>query len=113
MLSLTVHRCSLCSPGGPAFQTTNALQQHLRRKHGIRNELRQYVDGSGRCPVCKTQFSSRVHALEHLRETRRQNRCRTAVSGGQVKRLSKSTVDALDAHDRKCRREARQAKQHP
>ena len=36
------HLCSLCNKG---FETEKALLQHKRRKHGVRNDIRAYIDG--------------------------------------------------------------------
>ena len=65
--------CSLCV-GGPAFKSAKALASHVRIKHKVTNPLNTYVDDSGICPVCHTNFFSRARVLTHFSETRIRNK---------------------------------------
>jgi hypothetical protein len=107
------HICVAClETGCPAiFVSEKALMCHQRSKHGQRNPLRIYLDGSGVCPVCRAQFGSRTRALAHASERRHRGKtsvtCRSVLEAGGIAPLSADRVAALDAADGKCRREAR------
>eukprot|EP00973_Karenia_brevis_P027721 3820619-Karenia_brevis.AAC.1 len=61
--------CELCE-AKPAFKSAKALASHQRAKHKFRNPLGAYLDDSGICPVCGTNFHNRVRVLAHVSDTR-------------------------------------------
>ena len=84
---------------------------HMRTKHAQKSALRTYLDGSGRCPVCLTQFESRIRCLAHVSEKRfrgkAQESCRSKLEAGGFLALPHALVSALDAADALLRRGAR------
>ena len=100
------HSCHVCNPV-QVFATSRALESHQRSKHGVRNFMKSYIDGSGRCPSCKTQFKARVSLLNHVND-RRRPKCKEFILE-QCQPLEPSTVSELDANDNELRRAARRA----
>ena len=109
------HVCTICQCNGvavaPSFPTEKDLLSHKRAKHGIKCNARLYIDSDATCPVCLTQFGSRLRAIAHLSDQRR-TQC-----SSQLLRLTlvhPERVASLDALDRAERREAqRDGKSHP
>ena len=56
-------RCPICSE---VVSKGISFSRHLVLIHQFRQPERVFVDGSGRCPVCWMQFSSRGGVLAHL-----------------------------------------------
>ena len=108
-------RCLECSNGSVVvgFMTSRALHTRARVKHNKRNMLRFYLDGSGICPVCRTQFESRLRVLAHVSETRCRGKsritCRSVLESGKARLIEASEVARLDELDRIQRRTARRA----
>jgi hypothetical protein len=75
--------CDLCPAPGPSFSTAKARDQHLRVKHGITSSVKMYIDGSGICPICMTNFRSRSRVIAHVSDTRRP-KCRNKIFRGRV-----------------------------
>ena len=96
--------CQACSA---TFHTARARDSHARIKHGARAPQRWYAPASGTCPVCATEFRSRLRLLAHLCDSRR-TRCWTTITSKPkaFKKLDKVTLDRLDAEDTKTRRNA-------
>jgi hypothetical protein len=106
-----VHRfvCSIClAQPRPAFSTEKALSCHMRSKHGMRSPVKQYIDGTGICPVCGTNFLTRIRVIAHLSDVRRP-KCRNVLLSGSRAPLPPSVQQALEELDRTTRREALQA----
>ena len=103
--------CHMCSNAvKPAFATMKALGQHQRIKHQIRTEVRNYVDDSGFCPVCSTNFQSRIRVIAHLSDTRPSRcKCRDEVLSGRYEQLPGHVVVQLDGVDKQLKRDARRA----
>ena len=98
--------CDECPQPAPAYATSKGLACHKRKKHGRRTELRFFVDGSGVCPVCKTQLFTRLRVITHLSDKRYVKACRDAVASGQIPRLPEEEVLRLDDLDKLARRQA-------
>ena len=75
------------------FATEKALNAHRRTKHGVRTEVRMYVR-DGKCPVCATDFKSRLRCIAHLSDTRRP-KCRDRVLSGECTVLTPVEVLGL------------------
>ena len=106
--ALPSNMCSICSQ---CFGSSRALSMHMRTKHAQKSALRTYLDGSGRCPVCLTQFESRIRCLAHVSEKRfrgkAQESCRSKLEAGGFLALPHALVSALDAANALLRRGAR------
>ena len=101
--------CAMCpSRPRPAFATEKALACHMRTKHGIRSPVKQYIDGSGICVVCHTDFQTRIRVISHLSDIRRP-KCRNILLSGTFEPLLIDVQHALEELDRTTRREALQA----
>jgi hypothetical protein len=103
------HQCVLCGDGRldkPSFPTEKALKMHMRVVHKIRNIIRLYVDEAGVCPICKTDFKTRLRCIAHLSDVRRP-RCREQLLSGSHPLLTSSRLQELDEKDRMSRRSAR------
>ena len=97
--------CSICgATERKQFSNQKALLAHVRAKHGIRTEVRRYVK-DGICPICRTDFKSRIRCIAHLSDTRRP-KCMDRVLGGECAALPEVFVRELDSHDRIARRKA-------
>ena len=107
--------CAECSA---TFASTRALSTHTRAKHGQRTVLRNFVDGSGVCLVCRVTFSNRLRVIAHVSKKRCRGKatrsCRDVLLSGVVPELDSSRVERLDASDAILRREAkRRGRSHP
>ena len=98
--------CTRCSGSSHSFASQKALDQHCRRVHGIKSSIREFVDGSGICPVCETNFHTRLRVLAHLSDKRR-TKCSSALQSGTFERLPSTEVTRLDQADAQARRAAR------
>ena len=90
----------------PSFASSKALSSHKRIVHGVRNEIRNYVDGSFKCFACKSVYGSRLAVLTHLSDHRRP-KCREFVLAN-APRLAPELVAKLDAVDSAFRKQAQQ-----
>ena len=103
------YACDVCSK---VFASSRALSAHMRGAHRQRSNLRVFVDGSGTCPICRTQFASRIQALAHVSERRKRAKtptvsCRDRLEAGAIPPLNPEVVLRLDAADKAARGIAR------
>ena len=94
-------RCNLCDSQA-VFATRKALLMHQRIKHGVRTIARLYVDGSGICPGCGTNFRQRLRCIAHLSDARRP-KCHMRMLASDFKILHNDEASRLDALDRDLR----------
>jgi hypothetical protein len=94
--ALALHACPACTA---RFPSARALAQHARIKHGVRSEWRLYIGADATCPACALSFSSRLRAVAHLSDPRRNRTCRQFVQDGHAPVLEQETLAALDALD--------------
>ena len=92
-----------------AFATAKARDQHLRIQHGVRCLQRSFAPASAVCPVCGTQFGSRLRLLAHLCDSRRTT-CWYTIRGNPIQYppLPAAQVAELDEADILRRRSAQQ-----
>ena len=103
------HVCQICSDATSAsFPTAQGLAQHMRIKHKQRSSVHNFVDDSGVCPDCASNFVSRIRVIAHLSDTRPSRcRCRNVVlTGDVVPELSPEIVDKLNSRDRELKKQA-------
>ena len=101
------HVCSLCiSACSASFPTAQPLAQHMRIKHEKRSSIQNYVDDSGVCPCCCTNFVTRIRVIAHLSDTRVSRcRCRIAILNGEiVPEIHPSIVVKLNSRDRELKK---------
>ena len=98
------YSCTHCSDR--AFGTRQALQTHMRVKHGVRNIMRLYASHDCKCQACHTVFSTRLRLLAHL--NRQANQCGEWVLTNCAP-LPDEEVAALDEIDALARRSAHKA----
>jgi len=105
--------CPTCAQRGvdASFASSKALRAHQRAKHGTRNPLRVYLDGSGICPVCHVNFGARTRVLIHVTDQRVRGRCTDScgayLAAGHLPALPPEAVTDLDKTDGRLRKEAR------
>jgi len=105
-------QCSQCVPP-VAFSTGKALQSHMRTKHRVRSSISMYIDDSGLCPICSTNFRSRIRVISHLSDVRRP-KCRDCILTGCVPVIADSLYVQLQERDKQLRRKAlHQGHTHP
>jgi len=102
--------CSLCA-ARPAFKNAKALASHMRSKHKVTSPLNKYIDTSGICPVCRTNFFSRTRVLAHVSETRVRNKtgrktCRQKLLAGDFPEITSTIFADAAIASRTERREA-------
>ena len=103
------HVCQLCIGASAAsFPTAQGLAQHMRITHRKRSIIHNFVDNSGVCPNCATNFVFRICVISHLSDTRPSRcRCRNAVLFGDiVPELSPEFVAKLNSRDREFKKQA-------
>ena len=91
-----------------SFPTEKALGAHARTKHGDRTPIKQYVDDTGVCPICKSFYRTRIRVIAHLSD-RRRPMCRDLVLAGEVPLLDPNIAAQLEDRDRQLLRDARKA----
>ena len=96
--------CEECN-GRPSFASTKALLQHKRMIHGYRDDVCEYIDGSGVCLACQTNNNSRWRCLAHVCDTRRQA-CRTVIINGNILAIHPNRLQRLECIDREARKPA-------
>jgi len=96
--------CHLCV--GVNFATNQALLQHLRTKHKLKQQIATFVDGSGVCPACKSKLHTRLRVLKHLSDKRRRS-CANQILSGDFAPVDADTLAKLEDDDRQAIRAAR------
>ena len=99
-----LHSCKTCVQ---SFPSSKSLKAHMRRKHGVRCLQRLHAEANGVCPVCRTDFHTRLRCLAHLCDFRR-TRCWNAIllDPNSFPPLPLDRVAALDEIDKDFKREA-------
>ena len=105
MAMVCQHVCETC-PNRPAFASAKALHQHCRKMHGYRDPTAKYINGSGVCPACKTNFKTRLRVLAHVSDVRRP-KCRDVILSGAFPEMSCADLSKLALADREARKQAR------
>ena len=100
---------TLC--GGVAFETYKQLCAHQRAKHGMRNSVVPLVGDISACPICGTDFRSRLRLMTHLSETRLRSKfatttCRQQFLAKFTEVAPEESLNILNLRDRKARRSA-------
>ena len=98
------HQCPECEA---CLADEKAMDQHRRRKHGVRQMQRFYANGDGICPVCKARLCTRLRLLSHLSDKRRPKCWNVIRSAPAQHKLADALVEKLDESDRVERLNAR------
>ena len=61
-----VARLLQCGQCTLKFASEQSRSLHLFKAHGVKNQMRQYVEGTF-CPVCLRQFWTRERVVNHIR----------------------------------------------
>ena len=108
--------CAQCD--GVAFETSKQLLAHQRAKHGLRNPIVYLVGDFSICPICGTDFRSRIRLIAHLSETRIRSKympsnCRHEFLARAPKTLDPAVTERLNKIDRAARHVAvKQGRSH-
>ena len=86
---LAEFRCQACA--GKLFASKKALDQHMRIKHKVLNPIASRLPDTMRCPVCQSDFHSRMQLVAHLSDTR----VRSRVRGKSYHSVFMASHDAL------------------
>lgn len=97
-------RCDSCDA---SFPTNKALLQHKRIAHKQTAPIKAFIDDSGVCPACKTDFLERHRVMRHVSDSRRPA-CRTQIMS-TLPVQSPELVAAWEARDNERVRLARRA----
>ena len=110
-LAVPTFPCEVC---GNIVSTAKACLQHCRVKDKMRCYEAQFVDDSGRCPVCRTNLVTRLRVLRHLCDPRRNRKCRLALAEGRVEAQPLESLLAWEHADKVARQQAmREGRIHP
>ncbi|CAK0883470.1 unnamed protein product, partial [Prorocentrum cordatum] len=90
-----------------SFPTNKALLQHKRIAHKQTAPIKAFIDDSGACPACKTDFLERHRVIRHVSDSRRPA-CRTQIMS-TLPAQSPELVAAWEARDNERVRLARRA----
>ena len=82
------------------------MASHRRTKHGVRNDIRLYVQNAV-CPCCLTDFQQRLRCIAHLSDPRRP-KCRSWILENVVQ-IPDAVARKLDLQDNELRKAARRA----
>ena len=93
--------CDRCEA---TFCSHHGLQSHRANFHGIGRWYRAYVDGTGLCPACSSNFFSRSRCIAHLR---RAHRCLHFLREHPALELDHKTLHDAAVAERQAKREAR------
>ena len=90
--------CNVCNKH---FSSNKSLMEHNGVVHGEKSLMGWYGDADGICPVCKTNFRTRIRLLKHLCDSRR-TMCRDSIleNSSLYSRLTDCRVFDLDDFDR-------------
>jgi len=108
--AIDLFKCLHCDD---AFPTSKARDMHMRIRHGVRCEWRKFIGKDNACPHCAVVFSTRLRAIAHLNDPRRNIACREAVQSGKHKAISDKLLAEYDEQDRITRKEAFKAGRSP
>ena len=100
-----------CAQCGDAFLTSKARDAHSRSKHGTRCSVNDYIGDVSVCPVCHTEYRSRLRLLAHLSDTRirskhRGTSCNAEFLASKPKRIDAEVLAELHKKDRLSRNAA-------
>jgi len=95
--------CDRCEA---TFCSHHGLQSHRANFHGIGRWYRAYVDGTGLCPACGSNFFSRSRCIAHLR---RAHRCLDFLRANPALELDHGTLHEAAVAERRAKRLAREA----
>ena len=84
--------CELCA--NVVFQSQKALDQHKRVKHKIRTPVADLVGDISKCPVCLTDFGSRVRLITHLSDRRIRSKVRKTNCHYEFIKRSQYKIDS-------------------
>ena len=109
----TSFACNICHK---SFATRKAMLCHSRSQHKVRSEIVKRIGDTSMCPVCGTDFKSRLRLITHIGETRvrsvtRGASCRTLFSAALNPLVDEVELERLNDVDRQVRRAAK-AKGH-
>ncbi|CAK0879258.1 unnamed protein product [Prorocentrum cordatum] len=93
-------------PVRPRMGDGKGLSCALPQVHNETAPIKHYIDDSGVCPECLTDFKERFHVVRHLTDKRRP-KCRHAVFQ-KCPRLPTADVQMWEARDCERKRCARQ-----
>lgn len=93
--------CHMC------FACHKALEQHRRMVHNTRSVWKTFIGNDRACPCCSKQFSTRLWAIAHLADPRRNLQCRKFCMNGKASIISDNLMERLDEQDRVARSSAR------
>ena len=99
---------------GVAFEDSKKLGMHMRVKHSMRSSFVSFVPDTSLCPICKTDFQSRLRLLTHLGEKRVRSKargisCQKAFMNSNPAPVDTCLLEELNARDAAARKVARQA----
>ena len=76
---------------------------HCRAKHGVRNAIIEHIGDIGVCPICSTNFITRLRLISLLSDSRRA-RCRVQVMSGSYPKIPPDELARLNEADREIRK---------
>ena len=103
------HKCDKCSR---SFASSKALKAHQRKKHGDACAVHRYVGNVTVCPVCFSDFHSRVRLITHSSDSRvrsksRMTSCHAVFLGSKPPIIPEDVLERCRITDRSVRAEAR------
>ena len=103
------HKCDRCSR---SFASSKALKAHQRKKHGDTCVVDKYIGDVSVCPVCGSDFNSRVRLTTHLSDSRvrsktRMTSCHAVFLASNPSLISQNVLERCRLRDRCIRAEAR------
>ena len=93
-------RCEVCFL---SFACSRALHMHCTKVHAKRSVFKYYAECDGVCPVCKSNYLTRLRLISHLSDPRR-TKCSSQLH--LCPKLSDARVEELDQMDRSLKRAA-------
>ena len=63
------------------------------------SSVKAYIDGSGLCPICGSNFHSRLRVIAHVSYVRRP-KCGDRLLSGECPKLSPAALSKLEAQDK-------------
>ena len=93
-----------CDTCGKQFKTLQAVSTHEWTVHRRRQIGANYIDESGRCPVCNRTYHTRLRAIKHVASVAA---CRDGLASGDFEKITEAHRTKLDNADRAETRAAR------